>query len=370
MRKERKYAIEIAKFSKKFGDFTAVNNINLNIEKGEIFGLLGPNGAGKTTLIHMLCTILRPTSGTALINGFDIIKEPDKVRKSIGIVFQDPSSDDDLTAYENMEFHAMIYDIPIEKENILELLRLVELDEKANRFVKTFSGGMKRRLEITRGLLHHPEVLFLDEPTLGLDTQTRHKIWEYIREIANEKEMTIILTTHYMEEADSICDRIAIIDEGKIKAVGSPKELKNDLNDYKFIIKLIKNHDYFEFEKELERSIKRREIGIEITDVNMTQNNAVNGVSANANEIVLEIDLRIDNGSKNSDALLIDALISVKDALKEFKNFDITTVDLHKPTLDDVFIHYTGKKLRDERAPPDRRLRMVASRMTSGVRIR
>jgi len=331
------HIIQTINLTKEYGNIKAVDNVSLSIRRGEIFGLLGPNGAGKTTFIHMLCTILRPTSGTASINGFDIIKEPDKVRKSIGIVFQDPSSDDDLTAYENMEFHAMIYDVPVERANILELLRLVELDEKADSFVKTFSGGMKRRLELTRGLLHHPKVLFLDEPTLGLDIQTRRKIWEYIREIANEKGMTIILTTHYMEEADSICDRIAIIDEGKIKAVDSPKEMKNNLNDYKFIIKLIKNYDYLEFEEELERSIKRREIGVDITDVNITQNNAGNGVSANANEIVLEIDLRINNESKNSDALLIDALISVKDALKEFDNFEIATIDLHKPTLDDVF---------------------------------
>jgi len=363
------HVIQTINLTKRYGELKAVDNINLNIRKGEIFGLLGPNGAGKTTLIHMLCTILSPTSGTALITGLDIIKEPDRVRKSIGIVFQDPSSDDDLTAYENMEFHAMIYDIPVEKENILEHLKLVELDEKANNFVKTFSGGMKRRLEITRGLLHHPDVLFLDEPTLGLDTQTRHKIWDYIREIANEKEMTIILTTHYMEEADSICDRIAIIDEGKIKVVDSPKEMKNNLNDYKFIIKLIKNHDYLEFEKELERSIKRRDIGVDITDITI-KSSTENEVGSNANEIVLEIGLKIDNESKNYDVLLIDALISVKDALKEFENFEITTIDLHKPTLDDVFIHYTGKKLRDERAPPDRRLRMVASRLTSGVRIR
>ncbi len=362
--------IQTLKLTKEYRGLKAVDNVSLSIRKGEIFGLLGPNGAGKTTLIHMLCTILRPTSGTAVINGFDIIKEPDKVRKSIGIVFQDPSSDDDLTAYENMEFHAMIYDIPVKRANILELLRLVELDDRADSFVKTFSGGMKRRLELTRGLLHHPKVLFLDEPTLGLDTQTRHKIWEYIREIADEKEMTIILTTHYLEEADSICDRIAIIDEGKIKAVSSPKELKNDLNDYKFIIKLIKNYDYLMFEKELERSIKRREPGVDITDVIITQNNAGNGVSANANEVVLEIDLRINNESKNSDALLIDALISVKDALKKFENVEITTIDLHKPTLDDVFIHITGKTLREERAPPDRRLRKVASRRTSGVIIR
>ena len=362
------HVIQTINLTKEYGDIKAVDNVSLSIKKGEIFGFLGPNGAGKTTLIHMLCTILRPTSGTALVNRFDIIKEPDKVRKSLGIVFQDPSSDDDLTAYENMEFHAMIYDVPVKRENILEILRLVELDDRAYDFVKTFSGGMKRRLELTRGLLHHPKVLFLDEPTLGLDTQTRHKIWDYIRKIANEKEMTVILTTHYMEEADSICDRIAIIDEGEIKAVGSPEEMKDNLKDYKIIVTLIKRHDYLEFEMELERSIKRKEIGVEITDVNITQNSADQGVRVN--EFVLKIDLKIDNESKNSDVLLIDALISIKDALKEFKDIEITSIELHKPTLDDVFIRYTGKKLRDERAPPDRRLRMVASTMTTGVRMR
>ncbi|MCK4734736.1 MAG: ATP-binding cassette domain-containing protein, partial [Methanophagales archaeon] len=199
------HMIQTINLAKGYGDIKAVDNVSLKIRRGEIFGLLGPNGAGKTTLIHMLCTILKPTSGTALVNGFDVIKEPDEIRKSIGIVFQDPSTDDELTAYENMEFHAMVYGVPVVRENILKLLRMVELDDRADSFVKTFSGGMRRRLEIVRGLLHHPEVLFLDEPTLGLDTQTRHKIWDYIREIADEKEMTIILTTHHMEEADSIC---------------------------------------------------------------------------------------------------------------------------------------------------------------------
>ena len=363
------HIIQTINLTKEYGKLKAVDNVSLSIRKGEIFGLLGPNGAGKTTLIHILCTILRPTSGTALVNGFDIIKQPDKVRKSIGIVFQDPSSDDELTAYENMEFHAMIYDVPVKRENILELLRLVELDDRADNFVKTFSGGMRRRLELTRGLLHHPKVLFLDEPTLGLDTQTRYKIWEYIREIAVEKEITIILTTHYMEEADSICDRIAIIDEGKIKVIGSPKEMKNNLNDYKFIIKLIKNYDYLEFEKELEKSIKSKNgetEKVDIKSVSITQN----GINANTDEVVLKIDLKIDNERKNSDDLLIEALISVKDALKEFENIEISTIDLHKPTLDDIFLHYTGKKLRDEKAPPDRVLRMAASRRKSGMIIR
>ncbi len=369
MNPKDEYIIQTSNLTKKYGkgsiNITAMHGVDLKIRRGEIFGLLGPNGAGKTTLIHILCTIFRPTSGTSLVNGFDILKEPAKVRKSIGIVFQDPSTDDELTAYENMEFHAMIYDVHVEREDILNLLKLVELRERADSFVSTFSGGMRRRLEITRGLLHHPEVLFLDEPTLGLDTQTRHKIWEYIREIATEKGMTIILTTHYMEEADSICDRIAIIDEGKIKAIGSPAEMKRTLNTYKFIIKLIANHLGEEFEKELVKTIMRREFGVDITDINITKNSAM------TNEVVLEIDLKIEEDTRKSfDDLLIEALISVKNALKEFDNVEISTIDLHKPTLDDVFMHYTGKKLREEKPQPDHFLRMLASRRKSGVIVR
>ena len=367
MNQKDEYIIQTLNLTKEYNkgniNIKAVDAVDLKIRRGEIFGLLGPNGAGKTTLIHMLCTILRPTSGTAFVNGFDILKESGKVRKSIGIVFQDPSTDDELTAYENMEFHAMIYDVPVEREDILNLLRLVELEERADSYVSTFSGGMRRRLEITRGLLHHPEVLFLDEPTLGLDTQTRHKIWEYIQEIATEKGMTVILTTHYMEEADRICDRIAIIDEGKIKAIGSPAEMKRNLNKYKFIIKLIANSPGEEFEKELVKSIVRREIGMDIMDINITENSA--------NEVVLEIDLKLDDDARKSfDDLLIEALISVKEALKEFENIEISTIDLHKPTLDDVFMHYTGKKLREEKPQPDHYLRMLASRKKSGVIIR
>jgi ABC-2 type transport system ATP-binding protein len=367
MNQKDEYIIQTSNLTKKYGkgniNIKAVDAVDLKIRRGEIFGLLGPNGAGKTTLIHMLCTILRPTSGTAFVNGFDILKESGKVRKSLGIVFQDPSTDDELTAYENMEFHAMIYDVPVRRDDILNLLRLVELEERADSFVSTFSGGMRRRLEITRGLLHHPEVLFLDEPTLGLDTQTRHKIWEYIREIVTEKGMTIVLTTHYMEEADRICDRIAIIDEGKIKAIGSPAEMKRNLNTYKFIIKLIVNYSGEEFEKELVKSIMRKEFGVDIIDINITENSA--------NEVVLEIDLKLDDDARKSfDDLLIEALISVKEALKEFEAIEISTIDLHKPTLDDVFMHYTGKKLREEKPQPDHYLRMLASRKKSGVIIR
>ncbi len=212
------FAVTVEGLTKKFGDFTAVNNLSFNIKKGEVFGLLGPNGAGKTTTMSMLSTMLKPSSGKASVNGYDILKNEDDVRRSIGIVFQDQSLDEELTAYENMDFHGRLYRIPkdIRQKKIMELLKLVELDEKKDNIVKTYSGGMRRRLEIARGLLHEPKVLFLDEPTLGLDPQTRNLLWDYIDKLNKEKGISIILTTHYMEEADKLCHRIAIIDRGEI----------------------------------------------------------------------------------------------------------------------------------------------------------
>ena len=206
------YAIKIEGLSKKFGDVTAVDSITLNIEKGEIFGLLGPNGAGKTTLIKMLATLLPPTSGFAEVWHHDIIKTQDAVRRAIGIVFQDPSIDTELTGRENLDFHARMYGLKKEErgERIKEVLELVELKERANTFVKFYSGGMQRRLEIARGLMHYPKVLFLDEPTLGLDAQTRHRIWDYIKRLNRAQKVTVVLTTHYMEEADFLCNRVAI----------------------------------------------------------------------------------------------------------------------------------------------------------------
>jgi ABC-2 type transport system ATP-binding protein len=214
---------------KKFGDFTAVDNISLEIDKGEIFAFLGPNGAGKTTTIRMLTTLLYPTSGDIIIDGHSPIKDKNAVRKSFGIVFQDPSLDDELTAYENMEFHAIFYGVKkdIREQRIEILLKLVELWDRKNEQVKHFSGGMKRRLEIARGLIHHPKILFLDEPTLGLDPQTRNFLWKYIKDMNKNEMMTVFLTTHYMDEAERIADRIAIIDHGKIISVGTSKELKN-----------------------------------------------------------------------------------------------------------------------------------------------
>jgi ABC-2 type transport system ATP-binding protein len=224
-------AIAIKNLTKRFGTLAAVDNLSLDIEEGEVFGLLGPNGAGKTTTLLILTTLVPPTSGTATVNGFDIVSEPDKVRKSIGIVFQDPSSDETLTGYENLKLHGLLYDMPggLREQRIQEVLALVELTDRKDEMVKRYSGGMRRRLELARGLMHHPKILFLDEPTLGLDPQTREHIWEYIRRLAKEKNITIILTTHYMDEADRLCNRLAIVDHGKIAKLGSPQELKQEL---------------------------------------------------------------------------------------------------------------------------------------------
>ena len=220
--------IEIKNLTKKFKDFTAVDDISFNVKQGEIFAFLGPNGAGKTTTIKMLTTLADPTSGKILINGFDPQKDSDKVRASFGIVFQDPSLDDDLTAYENLDMHGMLYKVKSKdrKIRIKQLLEFVELWDRRKDLVKHFSGGMKRRLEIARGFLHHPKVLFLDEPTIGLDPQTRNHIWNYLKKMNKEEGTTVFLTTHYMEEADKVSDMIAIIDHGKIIAQGTSEELK------------------------------------------------------------------------------------------------------------------------------------------------
>ncbi len=220
--------IEVTGLTKRFGDFVAVDNISFGVKKGEIFAFLGPNGAGKSTTIKILTTLLLPTQGKVIVNGFDVLKDKDNARKSFGIVFQDPSLDDDLTAYENMQLHAVLYSVPSGEiaQRIKDLLNFVELFDRKDSLVKTFSGGMKRRLEIARGLLHHPKILFLDEPTLGLDPQTRNHMWQYVQNLSKKEEMTVFFTTHYMEEAEKIAQRIAIIDKGKIIAIGTSEELK------------------------------------------------------------------------------------------------------------------------------------------------
>jgi ABC-2 type transport system ATP-binding protein len=212
---------------KSFGDMKAVDDISFSVDKGEIFAFLGPNGAGKSTTIKMMTTMLRPTSGTLTLAGHDVTKERDAARKSFGIVFQDPSLDEELTAYENMDLHATLYSIPkVDRpKRIQELLELVELWNRKDSMIKTYSGGMRRRLEIARGLLHEPKILFLDEPTLGLDTQTRNLMWAYVRKLSDEKGMTIFFTTHYLDEAEEVAERIAIIDHGNIVGRGTTAEL-------------------------------------------------------------------------------------------------------------------------------------------------
>ena len=219
--------IEIKNITKKYGNFTAVDNINFNVKKGEIFAFLGPNGAGKTTTIKMLTTLLNPTTGEVFLNGHNVTENPHETRRSFGIVFQDPSLDNELTAYENMQFHAILYGLTknVYKQRIVDLLNLVELYDRKDSYVKNFSGGMKRRLEIARGLLHHPKVLFLDEPTIGLDPQTRNHIWAYINNLNKKENVTIFFTTHHMEEVERIAQKVAIVDHGKILITGTVEEI-------------------------------------------------------------------------------------------------------------------------------------------------
>ena len=219
-------AVEVSRLVKRYGDVTAVNDLSFTVEPGELFGFLGPNGAGKSTTIHILCTLLAPTSGSASVAGFDCMAQPVRVRSSIGIIFQDPSLDERLTARENLEFHGMIYHMPRElrQRRIEDVLRFVGLWERRDAVARTFSGGMKRRLEVARGLMHQPKVLFLDEPTIGLDPQTRHRIWTLMDQLRAEHRTTFFMTTHSMEEAER-CDRVAILDNGRLLALGDPADL-------------------------------------------------------------------------------------------------------------------------------------------------
>ena len=222
--------IQVDNLTKKFNGLVAVDDISFSVEEGEIFAFLGPNGAGKTTTIKMLTTLLLPTSGKIMLNDYDVLSDKSNVRSSFGIVFQDPSLDDQLTAYENMQYHAFLYHVPsnLQKQRIKELLMFVELWDRRNSLVKTFSGGMRRRLEIARGFLHHPRVLFLDEPTLGLDPQTRKHIWDYVKDLNQKENTTVFFTTHYIEEAEQVANKVAIIDHGKIIALGNPLELQEN----------------------------------------------------------------------------------------------------------------------------------------------
>ncbi len=303
-------SIKTENLRKTFGDLVAVDSTNLTIETGEVFGLLGPNGAGKTTTINMLVTLLQPTSGTATVNGFDIRTQPSKVRQSVGVVFQDPSLDTILTARENMELHARLYSVPrdVRETRITELLALMDLQARADDIVKHFSGGMRRRLELARGLLHHPAVLFLDEPTLGLDPQTRALTWRYIKTIAAQEQTTVVLTTHYMEEADNVCDRIGIIDHGKVIALDTPRNLRAGLGGD--LIHLTVPSPDLEVLRRLPY-VKRAEI--EDGHVSLTVENAA---------------------------------IHLPEILASQRG--VESVEVHVPTLNDVFLKYTGREIREE----------------------
>jgi len=306
--------IETYSISKKFNDFTAVDSVNLEVEANSVYGLLGPNGAGKTTLISMLCTILHPTSGTATVNGYDIIKQTKEVRRSIGIVFQSRALDDILTGREHLEMHAALYGVPkdVRSKRIDEVLDLIDIGEKADEFTKTYSGGMKRRLEIGRGLIHYPKVLFLDEPTLGLDPQTREKIWRYIDDLNKREDITVLLTTHYMEEADKLCDKIAIFNQGKIVTINSPKNLK--------------------------RELKADTITLVVDDPEKFQNLAED-LDFIKEMFVMdgEIKLMVERGEN-----LITNVVNF--AVQN--RIEVKSVELDHPNLEDVFIKYTGSSMK------------------------
>ncbi|MCD6493069.1 MAG: ATP-binding cassette domain-containing protein [Archaeoglobaceae archaeon] len=307
--------IVVKNLTKTFNGFKAVDSINFTVKKGEIFGLLGPNGAGKTTTIKMLVTLLKPSSGEAKVAGYDVVKQPNMVRKNIGIVFQEPTLDLELTAKENLDFHARLYGLNKKRreERIKEVLKLVDLYDKANLQVKKFSGGMQRRLEIARGLLHFPKVLFLDEPTLGLDAQTRRKIWDYIIEMKEREDVTIILTTHYIEEADKLCDRVAIIDKGKIIALDDPENLK-------------------------------KMVGEDV--VSLTVNDPERLIDELALEEIRKI-VRIEDRLELSvvkGEIMIPRMVEIAQKV----GVEVKSVSLRKPTLEDVFIHLTGREIREE----------------------
>ena len=308
--------IETSQLTKSFNGLKAVDKLDISVESGEIFGLLGPNGAGKTTTISMLCTILKPTSGTANVNGFDIVKEATQVRKSIGIVFQDPSVDDRLTGRENLYMHANLYGVPPgeQKSRIDEVLKLVELQGRADDTLRTYSGGMRRRLELARGLIHYPKVLFLDEPTIGLDPQTREHIWAYVKELKKTHDITVVLTTHYMDEADKLSDRIAIMDYGKIIALDTSPHLKDTLAGDVIVIK----------SENLEAlsTLVAKELRLE-----------------KAQRVNDSLEVTVRNGK-----FLLPRVMELATKNKIF----IESIVLREPNLEDVFLHYTGRIIREE----------------------
>jgi len=304
------FAVEAEHLTKHYAELVAVDDLNVTIREGEIFGLLGPNGAGKTTTLSMLATLLKPTAGTARVNGFDINSNPADVRRSIGIVFQDPSSDDILTGRENLYLHALMFGVPkAERDNRIDhVLSLVDLKDRQDDIVKKYSGGMRRRLELARGLLHQPRTLFLDEPTLGLDPQTREHIWAYIENLVASEKVTVIITTHYMEEADRLCHRVAIIDHGKIVALDKPSALKSKVGGD--IIQLTVRAPQIDRLKKLDY---------------------ISSVEQQGSVLRLTV--------KDASRHLQEILASAGEA---------EAVEVRTATLNDVFLHYTGREIREE----------------------
>ncbi len=304
--------IELLDLKKNYNSVEAVRGVTLNVEAGETFALLGPNGAGKTTVINILCTLLRASSGVAKVNSFDCTVNPEGVRKSIGLVFQEVTLDNELTAYENLKFHCYLYnmDSALTEARITEMLGVVGLLDKAKDLVKTFSGGMKRRLEIVRGLLHRPKVLFLDEPTLGLDPQTRSRVWEFIAELKAKEGSTVFMTTHYMDEAE-VCDRIAVIDNGKIIACDSPAALKSSLKG---------DTVYLRTGEDAKARIELKE------------------------KFLLEV-----KDTENGLAFIVEKGAEFIPVLFKELSVPVLSVSVKRPTLDDVFLHLTGKEIRDSK---------------------
>ncbi len=315
----RSWIIETFNLRKQFGNLLAVDNVNFKVGEGEVFGFLGPNGAGKTTTINMLCTLLVPSGGRAKVAGYDVAKNPNEVRENIGVIPQEVVLENALTAKENLEFYSQLYHIPKKEyeEAIARLLKLVDLQDKADIAVGTFSGGMKRRLEIAKALLHNPKIIFMDEPTLGLDPQSRRAIWDYIKTLNSEHNVTVFITTHYLEEADFLCNRVAIIDKGKIQAINTPAKLKENLIKGSIIDLRI--------EVGKERFFKYlQEAGFKPESLN---NNSIR--------------ILVSKGKETVPQLFRSA---------EKMKIEIVSISMHEPSLEDVFIHYTGKEIREEGA--------------------
>ena len=323
-------AVEVSELTKRYGDIEAVRGIDFNVAPGETFGFLGPNGAGKSTTIKILCTLARPTSGLAKVAGFDVVRERDTVRRNIGLVFQETTLDLYLTAEQNLKFHADLYGVPkqVLDERMKLVLEMVGLWDRRKGVVGTYSGGMKRRLEIARGLLHAPKVLFLDEPTVGLDPQTRTSIWEYIRELKKTEDITIFLTTHYMDEAEH-CDRIAIMDHGKIVAMDTPEALKASVGKDRVMIST--GNDGAAIEE------LAKDFGIEAA---VHEGSVTFGV----------------NDGEQFVPRLFDRLST-----------PIRSVSVSRPTLDDVFMSYTGRTIRDTEASADENRRAMNARIRGGT---